>query len=179
MPIRPFRARSDRAGHDCISRIVRVHNPLVTPPDWTAMCSGVGIQDDGSCYPFNPAPAANPGQPGAPLPTPTAAPTPTSAVALAPYCRPGENAAYQSVFWALSERLGERMGQPRSCEYSDPRGSDDTLQDTETGLAFYRRASNTPTFTNGGDHWALAAAGLLHWIGESIDPPADAELVQQ
>jgi hypothetical protein len=74
-------------------------------------------------------------------------------------------------FAALSTRLGANMGQPVSCEYADPNGSGDTLQDTTGGLAFWRKATNTPTFTDGSTHWALTTYGLIGWRGDSIDPP--------
>jgi hypothetical protein len=143
----------------------RKHNPSVMPPDWNALCSAGGIQNDGSCSLAATAPAA-PVSP--PVPT-----TPTN-----PECGSGESPVYRFGFAALSQRLAGQMGQPRSCEYADPSASGDTLQDTEKGLAFYRRSTNTPTFTNGKDHWALSISGLLHWTGDSIDPPMEAELVQ-
>jgi hypothetical protein len=45
------------------------------------------------------------------------------------------------------------------------------LQETSTGLAFYRASTNTPTFTDGFQHWALTAFGLVNWTGAAIDPP--------
>ncbi len=33
------------------------------------------------------------------------------------------------------------------------------------------KSTNTPTFTDGYDHWALTQQGALHWTGSSIDPP--------
>jgi hypothetical protein len=77
-------------------------------------------------------------------------------------------------FATLSTRLGDTMGAATSCEYADPRGSGDTLQTTEHGLGIYRQASDTPTFTNGTEHWALLGQGVVHWSGDSIDPPDDA-----
>jgi hypothetical protein len=46
------------------------------------------------------------------------------------------------------------------------------LQQTSTGLAYYRKATNSPTFTDGWRHWALTAGGLAYWEGESAEPPA-------
>lgn len=74
-------------------------------------------------------------------------------------------------FATLKAQLGDAMGEPVSCEYADPNGTGDTLQDTSTGLAFWRKSTNTPTFTNGTTHWGLAPTGLLSWTGASIDPP--------
>lgn len=88
-----------------------------------------------------------------------------------PYCVPSQAPSYQFGFHALHEMLGDTMGAPTSCEYGDPNGSGDTLQNTTNGLAFYRQSTNTPTFTNGFEHWALTPAGPVYWTGESIDPP--------
>ena len=57
------------------------------------------------------------------------------------------------------------MGGAITCEFADPNGTGDVHQQTTKGLAFWRKRSNTPTFTNGYDHWALTTAGLVHWIG--------------
>ncbi len=45
------------------------------------------------------------------------------------------------------------------------------LQDTSTGLAFWRKATNTTTFTNGSRHWASTADGVVSWSGAGLDPP--------
>ena len=63
------------------------------------------------------------------------------------------------------------MGAAWSCEYGDPQGSGDVLQATTTGLAFYRVSTNTPTFTDGWNHWGIAPDGVVYWTGGSIDPP--------
>ena len=86
-------------------------------------------------------------------------------------CAPGETPRYVFGFADLAAQLGEVMGAPVSCEYADPNGSGDTLQDTSTGLAFWRKSTNTPTFTDGATHWGLTPAGLVAWTGPSIDPP--------
>lgn len=116
-------------------------------------------------------PAPAPTAPPAPVATPVPAPAPAPAQAAAPYCQPGERPAFLFGFAALREQLGPRMGDPTSCNYGDPKGSGDTLQNTTAGLAFYRRSTNTPTFTNGFEHWALTASGMVYWTGDSIDPP--------
>jgi hypothetical protein len=77
-------------------------------------------------------------------------------------------------FASLKAVLGAGMGEPVSCEYADPNGTGDTLQDTTGGLAFWRKGTNTPTFTDGWSHWGLTAAGLVSWTGTGIDPPATA-----
>jgi hypothetical protein len=96
----------------------------------------------------------------------------------APHCEGAlELPRFTFGFAALEERVGPTMGTPVSCEYADPNGSGDTLQDTTTGLAFWRKATNTATFTNGWDHWAISDMGQVHWTDPSIDPPANARLL--
>ncbi len=127
-----------------------------------------------------PAPAAPVAQP-MPTPAPAAIAQPVAAppvlVAGDPYCAPGEKPQFRFGFATLAEQIGGAMGTPTSCEYADPRGSGDTLQATSTGLGFYRRASNMPTFTTGFEHWALTSTGAVYWTGESIDPPETAQPV--
>jgi hypothetical protein len=87
------------------------------------------------------------------------------------HCGPGETAMFRAGFLALSDQLGATMGIPSSCEYSDPAGTGDVEQDTTTGLAFWRKSTNTPSFTDGFNHWALAPERITRWTGSSIDPP--------
>lgn len=133
-----------------------------------------------------PTPAATPtvAPTATPLPTPTPEPvrvTPIASVpapaaaATAPYCGPAEQPQFHFGFATLSAQLGPRMGKPTSCEYTDPSGSGDTLQTTDTGMAIYRGASDTTTFTNGSEHWALVGSQVMYWAGDSIDPPDSAE----
>ena len=77
------------------------------------------------------------------------------------------------LFAQLKARLGDKMGDPIECEHTNVDNGDSLMQ-TTTGLAFYRKATNTPTFTNGFEHWALTAQGLVYWTGDSIDPPLNA-----
>jgi hypothetical protein len=95
-----------------------------------------------------------------------------AAAQTAPHCAPGQTPRFQLGFAALAAELGEVMGQPLECEHVDP-ASGDTVQKTSSGLAVYRAAKNMPTFTldNGSSHWALTAKGLVHWLGESAEPP--------
>ncbi len=86
-------------------------------------------------------------------------------------CTASQTPAFARGFQALRARVGEVMGDPTSCEYADPSGTGDVLQDTTTGLAFWRKSTNTPTFTDGAQHWALTDAGLVEWTGAGIDPP--------
>jgi hypothetical protein len=66
------------------------------------------------------------------------------------------------------------MGAPVTCEFVDPSGSGDVIQETTLGLAIRRQGTLMSLFTDGNQHWALAADALLTWTGESIDPTADA-----
>ncbi|MGI9147729.1 MAG: hypothetical protein ACR2IK_14450 [Chloroflexota bacterium] len=77
-------------------------------------------------------------------------------------------------FADLRAQIGDPMGDPVTCEFSDPSGTGDIHQRTTTGLAFWRKSTNTPTFTNGFDHWAQTPMGRVTWTGASVDPPAQA-----
>jgi hypothetical protein len=88
-----------------------------------------------------------------------------------PGCSPGAVPAYRFGFAELHVQLGDTMGEPVSCEYADPKASGDVLQTTSHGLAFWRKSTNTPTFTDGSQHWAITADGLVIWTDNSIDPP--------
>jgi len=89
----------------------------------------------------------------------------------APFCRPGEVPAFTFGFAALKAELGPIMGDPIECAHpNDANG--DVLQNTTSGLSFWRKSTNTPTFTDGYRHWGLTPGGLVAWTGDSIDPPA-------
>ena len=116
-----------------------------------------------------------------PTSTPVASsvPTPVSArqPATVPAPRPGICTLTQPRFAGgiatLKAALGAAMGEPLECErVVDATG--DTQQKTSTGLAYYRKALNVAAFTTGWDHWALADRGVVHWAGDSVDPPPDA-----
>lgn len=92
-------------------------------------------------------------------------------------CAAGQTPAYVFGFADLSAWLDANMGAPVTCEYADPQGTGDTEQNTTNGLAFWRKSTNTPTFTDGWQHWALTPTGRVTWFGASIDPPADAASV--
>jgi hypothetical protein len=96
-------------------------------------------------------------------------PTARDADVLDDGCAPGKRPEFAYGFAALKEIVGERMGEPASCERYGPEG--DALQQTTTGLARHRKASNTPTFTSGSEHWALTERGVAHWTGSGLDPP--------
>jgi hypothetical protein len=90
-------------------------------------------------------------------------------------CEPGEQPAFTYGFATLSELLGQRMGQPLSCERTSAL-TGDSLQRTTRGLARYSLATNTPIFSSGAEHWALTSDGLVYWVGRSADVPGDAQI---
>ncbi len=99
----------------------------------------------------------------------TAAPLQLAALP-APFCPAGQAAQFHFGFAELRRQLGDTMGTPVECEHVSS-ANGDTVQQTSTGLAIYRKSSNTPIFTNGWRHWALTTRGLVVWDGESTDPP--------
>jgi len=101
-----------------------------------------------------------------PTPTPVTAAEGQSCTATAPRFVHGVG--------TLKAALGTAMGQPLECErVVDAEG--DSEQRTTTGLAYYSSASNIAGFTNGWDHWALTAEGVVHWTGDESAPPPGAE----
>jgi len=80
----------------------------------------------------------------------------------APFCEPGQEPQFSSGFAALREELGDAMGTPTECEHPNS-SNGDTLQATTKGLAFYRKSTNTPTFTDGSTHWGITSDGLISW----------------
>jgi hypothetical protein len=109
-----------------------------------------------------------------PLALPTRVPpTPVPrATVLQALCEAGQPRFLGSVA-NLKSRLGGVMGDATDCEHSvDADGN--TQQQTSTGLAYYRRRLNIAAFTNGWDHWALTNGQVVHWVGEEVEPPADA-----
>ena len=97
-------------------------------------------------------------------------PAPAAFAQSAPYCGQGSSPTFVYGFADLKARLGATMGDPIECEHTD--GSNgDVLQQTTTGLAFWRKSTNTPTFTDGYHHWALVSGSLVAWDGQSVDPP--------
>src|SRR5690349_11276756 len=66
----------------------------------------------------------------------------------ASFCKPGEVPAFTFGFAALKSQLGPTMGAPAECAHPNS-ANGDALQQTTTGLSFWRKSTNTPTFTNG------------------------------
>ena len=115
--------------------------------------------------------------PSSPTPSPaTASPLPTTTPVAGETCTAALPRYIHGVA-TLKAVVGTDMGEPLECErVTDAAG--DTEQRTTTGLAYYRAASNTVGFTNGWDHWALTGDGAVHWTGQGVEPPPDAELVR-
>ena len=99
------------------------------------------------------------------LPLPVAAQTTSG-----PYCQPGQPLQFLPGLAALSAKLGDQMGDPVDCAHTNPENGD-TLQHTTTGLAYFRKSTNTPTFTDGWEHWAQTPTGWVSWSGSNVDPP--------
>lgn len=98
------------------------------------------------------------------------APAPALGVRDAPFCAPGQRPTFHPGLAALKLRLGDVMGVVLECEHLN-NANGDTLQQTTTGLAYFRWATGLPTFTDGWRHWALSGDELIAWEGESPDPP--------
>lgn len=99
---------------------------------------------------------------------------PGASAQTAPHCAPGQAPQFNFGFANLDDLLGPTMGEPVECPHPNPENGD-VLQRTTAGLAFWRKATNTPTFTDGWEHWGLTEAGLVYWTGASIDPPPSAQ----
>jgi hypothetical protein len=98
--------------------------------------------------------------------------SPVIAVAqAAPFCEAGQSPAFIFGFADLKYALGYIMGDPVECEHANS-ANGDTLQQTTTGLAIYRQATNTPEFTDGWNHWALTDQGVVAWSGSPPDAPS-------
>jgi hypothetical protein len=153
---------------------------LATQPDWAVVVSTfdewfeqTNIQGDdlyirmtrdfASAFKGTAAPVIAAPAPGPVAPEPAAA-------ALAPdlSCAPDQVLQFTGAFSALASALGGTMGDPTSCAYAE---GADTLQQTSSGLAFFRVGTSIATFTNGWDHWGLTRGGVVYWTGEAIDPP--------
>jgi hypothetical protein len=96
---------------------------------------------------------------------------------LAPWCPTDETPSFRFGFAALRDALGEVMGQPTACEHGDA-VTGDTYQETSTGLAVYHWCTNTPTFSQGSDHWILTPDGMEHWVGQGLLPPQPPPIVR-
>jgi hypothetical protein len=118
-----------------------------------------------------PPPQPVPEQPAPPQPAPAPPAPPQPQVGFGMFCPPDVGPDFAAGFAMLRTAIGDVMGAAMDCEHGDPLGSGDVLQDTTTGLAFYRASTNTPTFTDGWNHWGLTDGGLVYWTGGTVDPP--------
>lgn len=90
----------------------------------------------------------------------TLGPARAASTVSAPFCSAGQTPAFQFGFQALSGTLGATMGEPVECEHALVT-TGDAYQQTTKGLAIYRKATNTPTFSSTTGRWALTADGLV------------------
>jgi hypothetical protein len=89
----------------------------------------------------------------------------------AAYCPAGKQPAFSNGLAELKQQVGDAMGTPVECEHPAS-AAGNTVQQTTTGLAAYDKASNTVSFTDGWQHWALTPAGLVTWEGDESNPPS-------
>ena len=95
-------------------------------------------------------------------------------------CAPEGPYRIATHFRALNEAVaaaGVQVGNATECEHLINPGGD-SVQKTEYGFGFYRRATGVAMFSNGMVHFALTQAGLIAWGGSSLDPTDRAALVQ-
>ena len=83
---------------------------------------------------------------------------PVAAAQEAPFCQPGEPATFQFGIAELRDRLGDIMGSPLECEHVNAE-SGDTVQQTSTGLAYYRPSINMAISQIVIDETAIGRAG--------------------
>jgi hypothetical protein len=95
----------------------------------------------------------------------------------AAFCAPNQSPSFTFGFADLKSALGYIMGDPIECEHPNS-ANGDTLQQTTTGLAVYRSATNSPEFTDGWNHWALAPQGVIAWSGADTPESPGAQPVQ-
>lgn len=93
-----------------------------------------------------------------------------AASAAAPYCTDGKPPTIASQFDGLKQALGSPMGEPVECPHTDPK-TGDVIQTTSTGQAYEDPKEGLPSFSAGGQSWALTDSGLVTWIGSSTTPP--------
>ena len=91
----------------------------------------------------------------------------------APFCRAGETPTFEHGLGWLQSVTGGVMGAPIDCVHHDGQ-TGDALQRTTTGLAYWRKSTNTPVFTDGWRHWAWTSTGLVEWVGGFVDQPGAA-----
>ncbi len=91
--------------------------------------------------------------------------TPTLPPVLAPHCPPGKQVQFVLGFAELKRELGDIMGDPVECEHVNPENGD-TVQQTTSGLAVFRKRDGQLAFTDGWQHWARTPDGIATWTGD-------------
>jgi PH (Pleckstrin Homology) domain-containing protein len=92
-----------------------------------------------------------------------------------PFCNGEAAPTLDQAFAGLATLLADRAGTPKECSHTE-QASGDLQQATSGGLFYLRKSTNTPTFTDGADHWALRGTQSLHWTTSEADPPSSAEV---
>ncbi|GEM_PF-7090097 len=97
-------------------------------------------------------------------------PPPVTSAGANRFCQAGETPQYRFGFAELKRHLGPKMGEPTECDHiSNQQG--DTTQTTTAGVAHWNKATNTPTFSTGAEHWAITPDGVVQWTGDAESPP--------
>jgi hypothetical protein len=91
-------------------------------------------------------------------------------VSAAPNCSPRAALTFDPGLLELKAKLGDFMGDPLECASTNP-ANGDVIQHTTAGLAFVRKSTGMPTFTDGRQHWGLRDY-LIKWGTGTPDPPA-------
>jgi hypothetical protein len=92
------------------------------------------------------------------------------------FCPAGQTPQLGERFKTVAAAVGARVGEPLECEHVEV-ATGDVQQRTAQGLLYSRKSTALPTFTNGGEHWAVRGSELLSWPNDSVDPPPDAAFV--
>ena len=155
---------------------VLVAAALVLLGQWAGLIDSGVVQQVVAFMPITPGFDGSPTLPTVSAPSPTpglAAANAAAQTTTAEMCTP-ERPGFVHGAATLKAALGQRMGEALECERG-VNAAGDTEQRTTTGLVYYRSATNAVVFTNGWDHWGLAANGVVHWTGDEVDPPPRAE----
>src|SRR3954467_1141290 len=93
---------------------------------------------------------------------------PLQAEAAAAYGGEHEAPRFNTSLSYLKFQIADVMGEPVECAHID-QVTGDTLQQTTTGLAYVRKWTGLPTFTDGWNRWTITANGLVSWQGPDLD----------
>jgi hypothetical protein len=91
-----------------------------------------------------------------------------------PFCSDETPPKVDQAFASLATVVGEGVGAPIECAHVE-QATGDLQQATAGGLFYLRKSTNTATFTDGAEHWAVRGAQSLHWTTSEADPPSTAE----